>query len=350
MTNADGRQEEQQRGAEDRLEKAVRAAERALIEFEIAVETFRVEVENFSRLHHQRLGPMYTRLDELDALIAEAIAARSGDREDIRQAWEARALVMPMPGVEELFEGLLGSDGVRHTEDPTAPRRVRPSEEARRLYRELARKVHPDLAQDEDEQKRRGEFLARVNEAYADGDESALRALAVEWEAGPPPEEVPPSRAEELYARLEWLALRKETLAAVATELENSAIGQMLRGRVRTALAGAAEGEAARTLREQAAQDLRDAIERVESLVRLDLQRGSYRALLGELWTARARVAADEMECFEFIDKALSSFRAAQNRDADNPRHPRRLAEVRKEWPDESRWSDDKRRPARPNP
>ncbi len=229
MTNADGRQEEQQRGAEDRLEKAVRAAERALIEFEIAVETFRVEVENFSRLHHQRLGPMYTRLDELDALIAEAIAARSGDREDIRQAWEARALVMPMPGVEELFEGLLGSDGVRHTEDPTAPRRVRPSEEARRLYRELARKVHPDLAQDEDEQKRRGEFLARVNEAYADGDESALRALAVEWEAGPPPEEAPPSRAEELYARLEWLALRKETLAAVATELENSAIGQMLR-------------------------------------------------------------------------------------------------------------------------
>ena len=142
MTNADGRQEEQQRGAEDRLEKAVRAAERALIEFEIAVETFRVEVENFSRLHHQRLGPMYTRLDELDALIAEAIAARSGDREDIRQAWEARALVMPMPGVEELFEGLLGSDGVRHTEDPTAPRRVRPSEEARRLYRELARKIH----------------------------------------------------------------------------------------------------------------------------------------------------------------------------------------------------------------
>ncbi|MDX6354222.1 MAG: hypothetical protein QOF98_1125, partial [Streptomyces sp.] len=100
-------------GSEDRLAKAVRAAEQALIEFEIAVETYRVEVENFSRLHHQRLGPMYARLDELDALIAEAVAAHSGEREDIERAWEARALVMPMPGVEELFGGMLGADGVR---------------------------------------------------------------------------------------------------------------------------------------------------------------------------------------------------------------------------------------------
>ncbi|MET9931159.1 hypothetical protein ABZ054_09170, partial [Streptomyces sp. NPDC006324] len=67
---------------EARLERAVRAAEQALIEFEIAVETFRVEVENFSRLHHQKLGPMYARLDELEALIAEARAARTGAPED----------------------------------------------------------------------------------------------------------------------------------------------------------------------------------------------------------------------------------------------------------------------------
>lgn len=102
---------------EERLEKAVRAAEQALIEFEIAVETFRVEVENFSRLHHQKLGPMYTRLDELDAQIAEAKAARTGDAEDLRLAREARARVMPMPGVEELFHGWIDSEGL----SPRAP-------------------------------------------------------------------------------------------------------------------------------------------------------------------------------------------------------------------------------------
>lgn len=216
-------------GSAERLAKAVRAAEQALIEFEIAVETFRVEVENFSRLHHQRLGPMYARLDELDALIAEAVAARSGDREDIERAWQARALVMPMPGVEELFGGLLGSDGVRPVEDPNPPRRVRPGKEAQRLYRELARKAHPDLAQDDAEKERRSAFIARVNEAYSYADEEALRALSEEWDAGPVPEEALPSEAEVLYARLEWLAERKEKLAAIAVDLDDSAIGQMMK-------------------------------------------------------------------------------------------------------------------------
>ncbi|MBZ9596954.1 MULTISPECIES: J domain-containing protein [Streptomyces] len=221
---------------EARLERAVRAAEQALIEFEIAVETFRVEVENFSRLHHQKLGPMYTRLDELDALIAEAKAARTGDAEDLRRARDARSLVMPMPGVEELFHDWLGSDGISDdaaamlTDRPVRPpERVRPSEEVRRLYRELVRQAHPDLAQEEDERERRDAFIARVNAAYGRGDEGLLRELAEEWAAGPVPETAGPGESEELYARLEWLAQRKELLSLVAKELEESAIGSMLR-------------------------------------------------------------------------------------------------------------------------
>lgn len=214
----------------------MRAAEQALIEFEIAVETFRVEVENFSRLHHQRLGPMYTRLDELDALIAEAVAARSGDAEDLRRAREARSLVLPMPQVEELFQGWMDSDGISpeaqsmltgRTVQP--PSRVRPSEEARRIFRELVRKAHPDLAREEAERERREAFLVRVNAAYAEGDAEELLALAEEWDAGPSPEPQWPSRSEELYARLEWLAARKEMLAAMAEELESSAIGSMIK-------------------------------------------------------------------------------------------------------------------------
>ncbi|MGW2565611.1 J domain-containing protein [Streptomyces sp. NPDC001537] len=221
---------------EERLERAVRAAEQALIEYEIAVETFRVEVENFSRLHHQKLGPMYARLDELDAEIAEARAARTGDPEDRRKADEARARVLPMPGVEELFHGWMDGEGLfpeavaMLTDQPVRPpQRVRPSDEARKLYRELARKAHPDLAQDDTERARREEFITRVNAAYARGDETLLRELAEEWAKGPAPQERGPSRAEELYARLEWLAQRKELLSLVAKELEESAIGAMLR-------------------------------------------------------------------------------------------------------------------------
>ncbi|MET9731849.1 hypothetical protein ABZZ79_14700 [Streptomyces sp. NPDC006458] len=221
---------------EERLDRAVRAAEQALIEFEIAVETFRIEVENFSRLHHQRLGPMYARLEELDALIAEARAARTQDPEDVRVAQELRARVLPMPSVEELFHGWMDGDGL--FPEATAmltgqavqpPARVRPSEEARKLYRELARKAHPDLAQEEGERKRREEFLIRVNTAYARGDVAQLRELAEEWAKGPAPADRGPTRSEELYARLDWLARRKEMLSVIAKELEEGAIGAMLR-------------------------------------------------------------------------------------------------------------------------
>lgn len=221
---------------EARLERAVRAAEQALIEFEIAVETFRVEVENFSRLHHQKLGPMYTRLDELDALIAEARAARTGDPEDVARAQSARALVMPMPGVEELFGDWMDSAGLSPeaaamlTDRPVQPpKRVRPSDEARKLYRELARKAHPDLAREEQDRRRREEFITRVNAAYGRGDEALLRELSEEWAAGPAPAAPELSESEELYARLEWLARRKELLTVVARDLEDSAIGAMLR-------------------------------------------------------------------------------------------------------------------------
>ncbi|MFK4146968.1 hypothetical protein [Streptomyces sp. NPDC004065] len=221
---------------EERLERAVRAAEQALIEYEIAVETFRVEVENFSRLHQQRLGPLYTRLEELEAQIAEAKAARTGDPEDLRRAAEARARLQPIPGVEELLNGWMDGEGLfpeavaMLTDQPVRPpQRVRPSEEARGLYRDLVRKAHPDLAQEEDERQRREAFLTRVNAAYARGDVDELRELAEEWAAGPKPAEPGPSLAEELYARLEWLSRRKEMLTHYAKELEDSAIAAMLR-------------------------------------------------------------------------------------------------------------------------
>ncbi|MBJ7901980.1 hypothetical protein ABZW47_20960 [Streptomyces sp. NPDC004549] len=235
MTTPEAEQSKASR-PEERLEKAVRAAEQALIEYEIAVETFRVEVENFARLHEQRLGPLYARIEELDARIAEARAAQTQDPEDIRRAEEARAALQQIPGVEELMHGWMDGHGLfpeaaamLTDQAVRPPERVRPSEEARKLYRELARKAHPDLAQEENERKRREEFITRVNAAYARGDEKLLQELAAEWAAGPVPPERQPSPADELYARLEWLSQRKELLTLVARELEDGAIAGMLR-------------------------------------------------------------------------------------------------------------------------
>lgn len=69
----------------------------------------------------------------------------------------------------------------------------------------------------------------RVNAAYGRGEEQLLRELAQEWAAGPAPAAARLSESEELYERLEWLSRRKELLSLVAKELEDGAIGSMLR-------------------------------------------------------------------------------------------------------------------------
>ena len=233
---------------EQQLEEQVVLAEAEWVEAEVAVETLRIELDNFALVHHQRLGPMYVRLDELDALIAEATAARSGDPEDIRRAFEARSILEPMPDLEAFFaepatgadapDGAAGSAGTAGDGEPVQPvipqepQRIRPDREAQRLYRDLARRAHPDLAQDPAEQELRGVFIARVNAAYARGDVLELAALAEEWAGGSGDSGVPvsgsPERAAWLRQRLEWLTARLARIAATRAELEDSPMGQLL--------------------------------------------------------------------------------------------------------------------------
>lgn len=191
------------------------------------MQTLRVEIDNFALIHHQLLGPLYARLDELDALVAETVAARTGRPEDLRLAAEARRRVDELPDLDALFDSVQEQDAAP---PPAAPARVRPGREAQRIYRDLVRRAHPDLTTDPAEQERRAAFIARVNEAYAYGDSAALEGLAAEWSTAP--EAAPaldsPDRLGWLRRRLEWLNAK---IAATATEqvrLENTAMGQLL--------------------------------------------------------------------------------------------------------------------------
>jgi len=231
------------------LEERVAVVEAAWADAATALETLRVEMDNFALVHHQRLGPVYSRLDELDALIAEAVAARTGDPEDLRRAYEVRSRIQPMPDLDAFFAerdaraaaeaaaaaggsgaGDAGGTGTPPPPAAAPPTRVRPTKEAQRLYRDLARRAHPDLAQDPAEQERRSAFIARVNAAYAAGDLAELQALATEWIADPvtAPQAGTQDRADWLFARLEWLAARIEGLAAERDALAESPIGRLI--------------------------------------------------------------------------------------------------------------------------
>ncbi|MGV9265798.1 rhodanese-like domain-containing protein [Kitasatospora sp. NPDC003701] len=210
------------------LEERVAAAELAWLTMDVDMQTLRVEIDNFALIHHQLLGPLYARLDELDALIAETVATRTGHPEDVRRAAEARQRVDELPDLDALFDSVQEQDAA--TAPPAAPTRVRPGRDAQRIYRELVRRAHPDLTTDPAEQQRRAAFIARVNEAYAYGDTAALEGLAAEWSTAPEaaPAVDSPDRFGWLRRRLEWLTAKIAETATEQVRLENTAMGQLL--------------------------------------------------------------------------------------------------------------------------
>ena len=55
----------------------------------------------------------------------------------------------------------------------------------RKLFRDVAKVIHPDLAQDEGTRDRRHSLMIEANRAYALGDEEQLRGILQAWERSP---------------------------------------------------------------------------------------------------------------------------------------------------------------------
>jgi hypothetical protein len=158
-------------------ERLVRSLEAELVEAEVALATLEAELDAFAGRHHDALGDRYVRLDELVAQEAAVRAAR-GDVRARRAADAARE------------RAAATADAVQaESEKPatSAP----PTDDLKRVYRDLARRIHPDFAADDRDRAERERVMAAVNEAYARGDAAALARLAAEW--GERPEDVPGS-------------------------------------------------------------------------------------------------------------------------------------------------------------
>lgn len=63
--------------------------------------------------------------------------------------------------------------------------KFKPSARLKQLYREIAKRIHPDLATDPEERARREQLMALVNQAYESGNEERLRAILHDWESSP---------------------------------------------------------------------------------------------------------------------------------------------------------------------
>jgi DnaJ-domain-containing protein 1 len=144
-----------------------------LAERELALVTLGAELSAFEQRYIRIVGVKFAEIDELEAQIAQARARKHPvDAVTREQASNARA---------KAVESAAATGGIRiATKD-----RFTPSDELKRLYRDVAKRLHPDLAIDDDERLKRTRLMAEANGAYTQGDEARLRALLSEWETSP---------------------------------------------------------------------------------------------------------------------------------------------------------------------
>jgi hypothetical protein len=149
--------------------------ESQLADRELELATLRLEFSNFERSYLQLVGKRYTELDEIEAQIAEIRASTSPkDQQAQAAAAQARSQARVSKAAVESF-----------TESESANRATSRSKAFKSLYREIARRIHPDLATDPADRARRELLMAEANKAYQDGDEARLRSILHEYEAAP---------------------------------------------------------------------------------------------------------------------------------------------------------------------
>jgi hypothetical protein len=112
--------------------------------------------------YRQDVGLLHEELDRLELALAEAELGELSKRQDI-------------PPV---------TDGATAVERPEPQPRFT-TDAVRKLFRDVAKAIHPDLAGDDDTRDRRHSLMIEANRAYATGDEEQLRLILQSWERSP---------------------------------------------------------------------------------------------------------------------------------------------------------------------
>jgi hypothetical protein len=193
---------------------------------ERALAAYREELHAFETRYRKTLGGRYALLDDLaDRLdeLRERDDAVPPEREDDTDGPAERYPGQGVPGGGQNWDW-----GERQPEPE--PRPVI-GEDAKRLFRQLARIIHPDLAGDQAERERRTNLMVAANLAYEQGDVAALERLLADWEQSP--EAVTGSgvlaELERTVRRIAQVSGRMADIDEELAELEASAMGWLRR-------------------------------------------------------------------------------------------------------------------------
>jgi len=233
---------------EEELEKKraqLSALEVQLAQRELDLATFRAELGTFESRYLRIVGVLYAELDEIEAQIAEANARlHPGVSERQEEASRARAQA------EE------SAQAAKSAKEP----RPTPSDDLKKLYREVAKNVHPDLATDQADRDRRERLMAEANRAYEEGDEAKLQAILNSWKSSPDSIKGEWAGAE-LVRVIRMIAQVEERIRAIEEEMAKLKISDLCQLRTKVE---DAEREG-RDLLEEMASQVRDRVTKAKS-------------------------------------------------------------------------------------
>jgi hypothetical protein len=189
-----------------RLEGEQAELEEEVASAELTLETARTEIGQFQRRYYLTVGRLYAELDDLEAQIACAQAARRPtDAFAQTRANEARQHAEKSAAEAGLIEMQQAS--------------VEITPNLKRTYRAAAKLMHPDRATTDAERKRRTVMMAQVNLAYERGDQEAIEKLIAEF--GQDPEAIAGTDiASRIVKAIRRIAQLRRRLEEVRSELE----------------------------------------------------------------------------------------------------------------------------------
>lgn len=171
-------------------------------ELELELATAQAEVADFTRRYYDLVGRRMVELDAIQARLAREHAERAPENPGIRAAAEEKQQQAEQSAREGERFAQASAD------EPAA---FRPSADVKRLFRQIAQKIHPDRASDEADRTWRTQLMSEANRAYRAGDETALREVAALWQEGrtdSPTENVAVAPAPTLVRQVERMRAR----------------------------------------------------------------------------------------------------------------------------------------------
>lgn len=171
-------------------------------ELELELATAQAEVADFTRRYYELVGRRMVELDSIQARLAREQAERAPEDPGMR----AKAHQKTETAEQSAREGERFSQAT--ADEPPA---FRPSADVKRLFRQIAQKIHPDRAVDEADRAWRTQLMSEANRAYRAGDETALQEVASLWQEGRdamPAERAAVSPAPTLVRQLERMRAR----------------------------------------------------------------------------------------------------------------------------------------------